>query len=367
MGNIVHCCRVLSGYFRPQDALTQNEQERSALLSSEDSDCDPASLSDNSEEDLSTVSTGVTNLTLEPENFLFPDIILSSSLGEDVALVEPMVCLLVSEEGEATRLVDGDGKSRVFSEVETQTEAETWIGSQAQTQTEMLDGRAANEDLRLRDAETRGGETDAAAWLGEVNRINRQGNDANLKDALTHKVHMLTATSTDRISQTEQHTELHSGGEEQHTLPSRINGCSNESQHPSVTLTEHAKNIDRFTCGDETGQSGRGGKQAGQESDQNNTSTKPSAEEDAGQTEGQSALLANFSQHQKNWQQSVDGEETPHQRVDMVEGERAEEALHSADGPVLADRGDCVKGEVFPFAVEVAWIINSNCCVSTCR
>lgn len=328
MGNIVHCCHVLSGYFRCRDALTQNEPERSALLSSEDSDCDPASLSDNSEEDLSTVSTGVTNLTLEPENFLFPDIILSSSLGGDVALVEPMVCLLVSEEGEATRLDEGGGRSRDFSEVETQTEAETWIGSQTQTQTEMLDSGAANEDLRLRDAETPGGGADAAAWSGEVNRMNNRSNDANLKGALIHKVHMLTATSTDHISQTEQSTELHGGGEEQHTLTSEIKGCSDEYQHPSVMLTEHAKNFDPFTCVDGTGQSGRGGEQAGQESDQN------------------------FTQHQKNWQQSVDGEETPHRRVDMVEEEVKEEVLHSTDGLVLADGGDCVKGEVFPFAVS---------------
>lgn len=328
MGNVFHCCRVLSGYFRCRDALTQNEPERSALLSSEDSDCDPASLSDNSEEDLSTVSTGVTNLTLEPENFLFPDIILSSSLGGDVALVEPMVCLLVSEEGEATRLDEGGGRSRDFSEVETQTEAETWIGSQTQTQTDILDSGAANEDLRQRDAETPGGGADAAAWSGEVNRINKQSNDANLKGALIHKVHMLTATSTDLISQTEQSTELHGGGEERHTLPSEIKGCSDEYQHPSVMLTEHAKNFDPFTCVDGTGQSGRGAEQAGQESDQH------------------------FTQHQENWQQSVDGEETPHRRVDMMEEEVEEEVLHSTDGLVLADRGDCVKGEVFPFAIS---------------
>lgn len=346
MGNIVHCCRALSGYFQCRDALTQNEPERSALLSSEDGDCDPPSLSDNSEEDLSTVSTGVTNLTLEPENFLFPDIILSSSLGGDVALVEPMVCLLVSEEGEATRLDEGGGGSRVFSEVETQTEAETWIGSQAQTQTEMLDGRAANEDVRQQDAETPGGGADAAAWSGEVNRINKRSSDANLKVALLQEVHMLTTTSTERISQTEQSTEPHGGGEERHTLPSEIKGCGDEHQHPSVMLPEHAKNFDAFTCVDGTGQSGPGGEQAGPDSGQKNTSAKPRAEEDAGQTVGQSAVVANFTQPEENWQQSVDVEETPHRRVDEVE----EEVLHPADGPTLADGGGCVKGEVFLFA-----------------
>lgn len=65
------------------------------------------------EDDLLTVSTSVTNPTLEPENFLYPDIILSSSLGGDVTLVEPMVCLLVSEEEEEVRLDErGDGQER---------------------------------------------------------------------------------------------------------------------------------------------------------------------------------------------------------------------------------------------------------------
>lgn len=333
MGNIVHCCRTLSGYFQCRDALTQNEPERSALLSSEDGDCDPPSLSDNSEEDLSTVSTGVTNLTLEPENFLFPDIILSSSLGGDVALVEPMVCLLVSEEGEATRLDEGGGGggSRVFSEVETQTEAETWIGSQAQTQTEMLDGRAANEDVGQQDAETPGGGADAAAWSGEVNRINERSSDATLKVALLQEVHTLTTTSTDRISQTEQSTELHGGGEERRALPSDINGCGDEHQQPSVMLPEHAANFDPFARVDGTGQSGPGGEQAGPASGQKNTGARPGAEEDAGQTVGQSAGVANFTQPRENWQQSVDVEETPDRRVDEVE----EEVLHPADGPTL--------------------------------
>lgn len=92
-----------------------------------------------------TVSAGVTNPALEPEHFLFPDIILSSNLGGDVALVEPMVCLLVSEEeeggGEGVRVDEGQersnrGRNRGYSEVETQTEVETQIGMGVQTQTE---------------------------------------------------------------------------------------------------------------------------------------------------------------------------------------------------------------------------------------
>lgn len=314
MGNIFHCCRIVSGYFSCRDALTHNEPERSALLSSDDSDCDPANLSDNFEEDLSTVSTGVTNLTLEPENFLFPDIILSSSLGGDVTLVEPMVCLLVSEEGEAARLDEGSGRSRVFSEVETQTEVETWISSQAQTQTEMLDSRA--EDPRRRGAEAPGGEADAATWSEDVNRINKESNDGQ--------------------------TEVHSNGEEQHILPSRHEGRGDESQHSSAMQGEHAKNLDHFTCVDETEQ-------------KRNTGTKPQAEQDVGQT---FSLWINFKQHQENLQ-LLANEEMPHR---LTEEEEEEMVQSLANVPAQADGTDCVKGEVFVFAATfyVPTLINNT-------
>ncbi|KAM9348865.1 clustered mitochondria protein homolog [Symphorus nematophorus] len=146
MGNIVQCCHALSNYFKCKDAPAQGEPERSPLLSSEESECESPSLPDDLEGDLLTVSTGVTNPTLEPENFLFPDIILSSNLGGDVTLVEPMVCLLVSEEEEGVRADergdsaperDNRGRNRGYSEVETQTEVETQIGMGVQTQTEL--------------------------------------------------------------------------------------------------------------------------------------------------------------------------------------------------------------------------------------
>ena len=142
MGNIVQCCHTLSHYFTCKDTPGPGEAERSPLLSSEESAC-----CDDLEDDLLTVSAGVTNPSLEPQHFLFPDIILSSSMGGDMTLVEPMVCLLVSEEEEGR----GEGVSRVFdpgqersimrrnrgfSEVETQTEMETQIGMGVQTQTE---------------------------------------------------------------------------------------------------------------------------------------------------------------------------------------------------------------------------------------
>ncbi|XP_058484297.1 clustered mitochondria protein homolog [Solea solea] len=150
MGNIVQCCHALSHYFKCQDTQVQGEAETSPLLSSEDSECYSPSLPDDLEDDLLTISTGVTNPSLEPEHFLFPDIILSSSLGGEVTLVEPMVCLLVSEEeegrGECLRL-DEPGhegqerrnmwRTRTFSEVETQTEMETQIGMEVQTRTEV--------------------------------------------------------------------------------------------------------------------------------------------------------------------------------------------------------------------------------------
>ncbi|KAG7224622.1 hypothetical protein INR49_011375 [Caranx melampygus] len=149
MGNIVQCCQALSHYFKCKDAAAQGEVERSALLSSEESECESPCLPDDLEDDLLPSSTGIVNPALEPEHFLFPDIILSSNLGGDVTLVEPMVCLLVSEEeegrGEGMRVDErrSDGqerssmeRSRGYSEVETQTEAETHIGTGVQTQTE---------------------------------------------------------------------------------------------------------------------------------------------------------------------------------------------------------------------------------------
>lgn len=148
MGNIFQCCQTLSNYFKCQDTPGPGEAERSPLLSSEESECDSPSLLDDSEDDALTVSTNsITNLALEPENFLFPDIILSSSLGGDVTLVEPMVCLLVSEEDEGGGKGMGEQRSeergrsnemrgRGYSEVETQTEIETQIGMGVQTQTE---------------------------------------------------------------------------------------------------------------------------------------------------------------------------------------------------------------------------------------
>lgn len=138
MGNVVRCCPTFLNYFQPSDALVQGEPERSPLLSSEESECDLPSLPEVMEGDL---LPGSSNLTLEPENFLFPDIILSSNLGGEVTLVEPMVCLLVSEEEDATRVgepgVEARGRaSRGCFEVETQTEVEMQIGMGAQTQTE---------------------------------------------------------------------------------------------------------------------------------------------------------------------------------------------------------------------------------------
>lgn len=145
MGNVFQCCHFLSNYFKCRDAPLPTGAETSPLLSSDNSECDSLTLADDTEDDLSTVPTGATNPALEPEHFLFPDLILSSNLGGDVAIVEPMVCLLVSEEEEG---LGGDGRmdeagdradtwrSRVYSEVETQTEEEMQIAMGVQTQTE---------------------------------------------------------------------------------------------------------------------------------------------------------------------------------------------------------------------------------------
>ncbi|XP_068187541.1 clustered mitochondria protein homolog isoform X1 [Antennarius striatus] len=146
MGNIVQCCHTLLNYFKCKDAQVQSIPETSPLLSSEGSECDSLSLRDDLEDSLLTVSTAVTNPTLEPENFLFPDIILSSNLEGDVTLVEPMVCLLVSEDEDRVRVDElGDRaqerrnswRNREYSEVETQTEADTQIDMGVQTQIEL--------------------------------------------------------------------------------------------------------------------------------------------------------------------------------------------------------------------------------------
>ncbi|XP_055004235.1 clustered mitochondria protein homolog [Boleophthalmus pectinirostris] len=149
MGN-VQCCHFLSNYFKCPDALAPSAAERSPLLSSdEETRSNSPSLHDDTEDDLLTMSTDLTNPTLEPEHFLFPDLILSSKLGVDAAVVEPMVCLLVSEEEEgqgAERREDTTCRRRLYSEVETQTENETQILKSGQihmhveveTQTERL-------------------------------------------------------------------------------------------------------------------------------------------------------------------------------------------------------------------------------------
>ncbi|XP_007557848.1 clustered mitochondria protein homolog [Poecilia formosa] len=132
MGNIFQCCRRLLSYFKQPDDPVQRGAEESPLLSSEESDFD--SLDDS----MINPSTGIANPALEPEHFLFPDIILSSNPAGEVTLVEPMVCLLVSEEDEAQG-DEGDardGRDRCFSEVETQTEVETQISAEVQTQTD---------------------------------------------------------------------------------------------------------------------------------------------------------------------------------------------------------------------------------------
>lgn len=271
MGNIVQCCHTLSNYFKCKDVPVQGEPERSPLLSSEESECDSPSLPDDLEEDLSTIC--VTNPTLEPENFLFPDIILSSSLGGDVTLVEPMVCLLVSEEEAGARVQEcGDGghershrgRDREYSEVETQTEVETQIGTGVQTQTELQaqsDVKAlANEvvvgawpqhetlkqvDVVLdaqADAKTSDERLDSGSWsaidgavelelpekverLTEENKVTLRDTDKEAKQDEMKRSHIPEGLTANLTFQTEQNTKLDTGQEdglnlEQNTEPS---------------------------------------------------------------------------------------------------------------------------------------------------
>ncbi|XP_061595697.1 clustered mitochondria protein homolog [Cololabis saira] len=146
MGNIFQCCLTLSKFLKCQDPPALGGAEQSPLLSSDESECESPSPPYALEDGPLTVSSGITNPALEPEHFLFPDIILSSNPGGEVTLVEPMVCLLVSEEDEGPKPGEpgvepqemgyGEGRGRSYSEVETQTEAETHIGMAVQTQTE---------------------------------------------------------------------------------------------------------------------------------------------------------------------------------------------------------------------------------------
>ncbi|XP_021163395.2 clustered mitochondria protein homolog isoform X1 [Fundulus heteroclitus] len=143
MGNIFQCCHALLSFFKCQDTPVHSGAEQSPLLSSEESELDSSSSLYDLEDSATNPPAGITNPALELEHFLFPDIVLSSNPGGEVTLVEPMVCLLVSEEDEEPRLGEEgevrsrrEGRSRTFSEVETQTEPETPINAGVQTQTD---------------------------------------------------------------------------------------------------------------------------------------------------------------------------------------------------------------------------------------
>lgn len=301
MGNIVQCCHTLSNYFKCNDVPVQGEPERSPLLSSEESECDSPSLPDDLGEDLSTIC--VTNPTLEPENFLFPDIVLSSSLGGNVTLVEPMVCLLVSEEEAGARVQEcGDGgrershrgRDREYYEVETQTEVETQIGTGVQTQTELqaqskalandvvVDTWPKHETLKQVDvvldarADTKTSEErlDSGTWSAidgsvelelpekverstEENKVTLRDTDKEAKQEGMKQSHItqgLTANLTKHTFQTEQNTTLNTGeeaalnleqntdpfSEELYTLPTR--GHVNDSM-PIVTNLPRTSSI----------------------------------------------------------------------------------------------------------------------------
>uniref|UniRef100_A0A3B3H675 Clustered mitochondria (cluA/CLU1) homolog b n=1 Tax=Oryzias latipes TaxID=8090 RepID=A0A3B3H675_ORYLA len=155
MGNILQCCQTLSNYFKWQDVSAQRGGEQSNLLSSDETESESPSDSHTLEDDLLTVSIGITNPALEPEHFLFPDIILSSNPAGEVTLAEPMVCLLVSEEEDGLRLMEpeyekGEGERRGFSDIETHVgmgvQTETKSQAEVQTQTEMLRSDETEEE-----------------------------------------------------------------------------------------------------------------------------------------------------------------------------------------------------------------------------
>ncbi|XP_034034046.1 uncharacterized protein LOC117517213 [Thalassophryne amazonica] len=156
MGNVVQCCYSLSNYLKCIETPAQGGEESSPLLSSEGSEYDSLTLLDNLDDELFNISAGVTNTAMEQEHLLFPDIILSSHFAGDVTLVDPMVCLLVSEEeeeqarGDSLRIGRERSDRGRYFEAETQTEDETQIGmgvqtepqAEVETQTEFLEDEA---------------------------------------------------------------------------------------------------------------------------------------------------------------------------------------------------------------------------------
>ncbi|KAK2828215.1 hypothetical protein Q5P01_019249 [Channa striata] len=160
------------------------------IIFPEDSECDSLSLPDDA---------GVTNPGLEPEHFLFPDIILSSNPGGDVTLVEPMVCLLVSEEeeergelGDEGQGRSNTGRSKGYTEVETQTERETQIGMGVQTQTDSQAEVQTQTERLVCNKDRVGGD------MGTVKEMDEKCKQANvLMEGQT-----VTQTSQQRLSET---------------------------------------------------------------------------------------------------------------------------------------------------------------------
>lgn len=160
MGNGLQCCcHAITNYLWRKDATATGDAEQSPLLSTDGSDSDWMTLLEDQEDELLTVVASPSNrAVLEREHFLFPDIILSSS----GVPVEPMVCLLVSEEDEGRgggyeRVNEGE---RLWAEVETQTEAQerqevmavhtqTQQQAEVQTQTDTLAWRDPGMGRRL--------------------------------------------------------------------------------------------------------------------------------------------------------------------------------------------------------------------------
>ncbi|XP_017276821.1 uncharacterized protein LOC108238949 [Kryptolebias marmoratus] len=230
MGNIFQCCHALSNYFKYQDPLAQCGLEQSPLLSSEESECDSLSLTCSLEDDLFSVSTGVTNL--QPEHFLFPDIILSSNPGGEVTLVEPMVCLLVSEEEDGDVRASREGRGRDCSEVETQTEAETQIGAEVQTQTETLQTHNETLEREIKTlTDTKEEIMNQENLLVEAQRGIKTSQDRySLRSGEKNRLNEFKeiSTSINQISQMDQNTEL------QEEVNFDENNAFESEQHPAL-------------------------------------------------------------------------------------------------------------------------------------
>lgn len=118
-----------------------------------------------------------------------------------MTLVEPMVCLLVSEEEDGDARASREARGRVCSEAETQTEAETQIGTDTWTETLESDNETLERGTKTASREERmQGETQTSR--------DRRRLQPGERNKLGFKLEFKEIPSAKQISQMEQIIEL---------------------------------------------------------------------------------------------------------------------------------------------------------------